>query len=432
MSEPRHYDVLVVGAGPAGLSAARTAAGHGARVGLVDLQPRAGGQVWRHDVAHGAPRAARQAIDQLSAAGVELLTGTQVVDAEAGCLRLERGDTTFDASYCDLILATGARELLLPFPGWTLPGVTAAGGLQALAKQGFPVSGRRVLIAGSGPLLLAAAATLRRHGAQLLGIVEQAPRAQVMRLARQLWRWPARAMQALQLQLQLADVPRYYDSCVTAAQGHGMLESVELQDAAGTTRQLACDLLGVGFGLLPNVELAALLGCALDPDGAHQRVRVDAMQRTSTAHIYAVGEACGIGGLHSARLEGAIAAHTACGHATRAQALLEQRDRARRFAVELTRSFALQPRVRQLARPDTLVCRCEDVPLGALDGFGDARAAKLATRCGMGACQGRICGAALAELGHFPRGHGRPPVFPARLATLAAVSGSCEHHGACS
>ncbi|MEW9570328.1 FAD-dependent oxidoreductase [Rhodanobacter sp. Si-c] len=425
MLEHCHYDVLVVGAGPGGLAAACTVATHGKRVALVDMQPRPGGQVWRHDIAHGAPRAARRAIAR-AAAGVELLAGTQVVDAEHGTLRLERGDDTFDVSYGALILATGARELLLPFPGWTLPGVSGAGGLQALAKQGFPVAGKRVLVAGSGPLLLATAVTLRRHGAQLLGIVEQAPHAQVMRFARGLWRWPARATQALQLQAQLMGVPRFDGHCVVAAHGRDALEAVELEDADGQRRRIGCDLLGTGYGLLPNVELAALLGCALEPEGAQQRVRVDAWQRTSIDGIYAVGEACGIGGLHSARLEGAIAAHVACGRPQRTQALLRRRDHARRFAATLAQTFALQPRVRRLADPDTLICRCEDVPLAALDGFTDARAAKLATRCGMGACQGRICGAVLAELGRFPRGGGRPPLFPARLATLAAVSESRE------
>jgi NADPH-dependent 2,4-dienoyl-CoA reductase/sulfur reductase-like enzyme len=425
MFERRHYDVLVVGAGPGGLAAACTAAAYGRRVGLVDMQPRPGGQVWRHDVGHGVPRAARRAIAR-AAAGVELLTGAQVVDAERGVLRIERGDDALDTGYDALILATGARELLLPFPGWTLPGVSGAGGLQALAKQGFPVAGKRVLVAGSGPLLLVTATTLRRHGAQLLGIVEQAPRARVMRFARGLWRWPARAMQALQLQAQLAGVPRFDGHCVVAAHGHDTLEGVELEDAAGHRRRIDCDLLGAGFGLLPNVELAALLGCALEADGAHQRVQVDAWQRTSVDGIHAVGEACGIGGLHSARLEGAIAAHAACGQPQRAESLARRRDRARRFAATLACTFALQPKVRWLADPDTLVCRCEDVPLAALDRFGDARAAKLATRCGMGACQGRICGAALAELGRFPRSGGRPPLFPTRLATLAAASESLE------
>lgn len=428
MLERRRYDVLVVGAGPAGLAAACTAAAHGKRVGLVDMQPRPGGQIWRHDVAHGAPRAARRAIAR-AAAGVELLAGAQVVDARQRTLRIERGEDALDASCDALVLATGARELLLPFPGWTLPGVSGAGGLQALAKQGFPVAGKRVLLAGSGPLLLAAAATLRRHGAELLGIVEQAPHAQVMRFARGLWRWPARAVQALQLQAQLAGVPRFDGHCVVAAHGRDALEGVEIEDADGRRRRLACDLLGSGYGLLPNVELAALLGCALERDGAHPRVRVDAWQRTSVDGVHAVGEACGIGGLRSAWLEGMIAAHAACGQPQRAKALLRRRDRARRFAATLAQAFALQTRVRRLADADTLVCRCEDVPLAALDGFTDARAAKLATRCGMGACQGRICGAALAELGRFPHDGGRPPLFPARLATLAALSESPEIAG---
>jgi len=430
MTEHRHYDMLVIGAGPAGLAAASTAAAHGMRTGLVDMQPRAGGQVWRHDVRHGAPYAARRALARTARAGVEWLAGTQVVDAEAGRLRLERGDGVLDASYGDLVLATGARELLLPFPGWTLPGVSGAGGLQALAKQGYPVGGKRVLVAGSGPLLLAAAATLRRHGAHVLGIVEQAPRAQVLRFARNLWRWPARAVQAAYLQAQLVGVPRLDGHCVVAAHGNDRLEGVELEDAAGQRRRIPCDLLGVGFGLLPNVELAMLLGCALESAGSHLRVRVDALQQTSVNHVYAVGEACGIGGLQSARLEGAIAAHAACGQAGQARALLRRRDRARRFAAALAQTFELQPRVRELATPDTLVCRCEDVPLAALDGFAEARDAKLATRCGMGACQGRICGAALAALGRFPHDGGRPPLFPARLATLAAVSDSCEPQGA--
>jgi NADPH-dependent 2,4-dienoyl-CoA reductase/sulfur reductase-like enzyme len=279
-----------------------------------------------------------------------------------------------------------------------------------------------VLIAGSGPLLLAAAVTLRRHGAQLLGVVEQAPHAQVMRFARGLWRWPARAAQALQLQAQLMGVPRFDGHCVVSAHGRDVLEGIELESAEGERQRLDCDLLGVGFGLLPNVELAALLGCALEPDGAHQRVHVDAGQRTSIEGIHAVGEACGIGGLHSAQLEGAIAAYVACGQPQRAKTLMRRREHARRFAAAMVETFALQPRVRELAHPDTLVCRCEDVPMAALDGFTDARAAKLATRCGMGACQGRICGAALAELGRFPSGGRRPPLFPARLATLAAVS----------
>jgi NADPH-dependent 2,4-dienoyl-CoA reductase/sulfur reductase-like enzyme len=419
-----YYDVLVVGAGPAGLAAAQAAAGHGARTGLLDAQARAGGQVWRHDIRRAAPRAARKAIATL--AQVEWLARHSVIAAEPHALRVEQPDGARVLRYGALVLATGARELLLPFPGWTLPGVTGAGGLQALAKQGWPVAGKRVLVTGSGPLLFAAAATLRAHGARLLGIHEQAPRAAVHAFARQLPRWPARVVQAIGLRARLAGVAYHCGSFVRRADGDGRLQSVEIEklDAEGRdgVRRVECDLLATGYGLVPNIELPQLLGCALESHGTHAHVQVDALSRTSIAGIHAAGELCGIGGLAAARIEGAIAGHMAAGAQADADALLPARAKARRFAELLSTHFALDPRLYAMATPQTTVCRCEDVSLAELDGYIDARDAKLATRCGMGACQGRICGSALAELGRFPHGGFRPPLFPARLSTLAAAS----------
>lgn len=411
------YDVLIVGAGPAGLAAAHAAASHGARVGLLDAQATAGGQVWRQDVQHGYPRLATRSIAAARQhPNVEWLVQTRVITAENGGLLVEDPQRARQLEYGALILATGARELLLPFPGWTLPGVTGAGGLQALAKQGWPLAGRRVVIAGSGPLLLAAAATARRHGAVVLAIYEQAPNDAVNQFARRLWRWPAKALQAALLRGQLAGVPYRCGSVVRRALGDATLHAIDVEGPRGSAR-IECDQLGVGYGLVPNVELAQMLGCQLRWDGAHPSVRIDAGQRTSIGSIFAAGELCGIGGRDSARIEGAIAGHASTGAAI-GPALLRKRDHARAFATALNSAFALHPRVRALALPDTLICRCEDVPLHALDGYPDARSAKLASRCGMGACQGRICGSALAELGRFPRSGQRPPLFPARLSTL--------------
>lgn len=413
-------DIVVIGAGPAGLEAARAAAGDGARVVLLDAQPRVGGQVWRHDVRRNDPPPALRALLARSQA-VDWRSQHQVVAASGRCLLVETPDAALEIEAEKIILATGARELLLPFPGWTLPGVTGAGGLQALVKQGWPIAGKRVLVAGSGPLLLASAATLRRHGAQVIGICEQAPLAQVAAFARDLWRWPARAWQALQLRAELAGVPYRTGCIVRRAHGNGRLERVELTTPHGS-ETLACDQLALGYGLLPNTETAALLGCAL-AGAPHPHVVVDDGLCTSVDGVLAAGEALGIGGLAAARIEGAIAGHVAAGNLAAAQRLRGRRRRARRFAAALARHFRLDPRVHALAEAHTTICRCEDVPLAALADCGDARDARLAARCGMGACQGRICGAALAELGRFPRsGLGRPPVFPARLATLAAAS----------
>lgn len=346
--------------------------------------------------------------------GVDWLSGTQVVATDAHRLLVQSPSQSQWLAAGAIILATGARELLLPFPGWTLPGVTGAGGLQALVKQGWPMKGKRVVIAGSGPLLLAAAATARRHGAHVSGIHEQAGRKAMTHFACGLWRWPQKLVQAGWLRTRLAGVPYRCDSVVTAAHGDEHLREIELDDQ----QRLPCDYLAVGYGLVPNTRLAQQLGCRLEPTGAHAHVQVDAEQRTSVDTIYAAGEACGIGGRDSALIEGAIAGLAAT-DATISASLKRRRHHARHFAAHLREHFALDPRVRELARPDTWICRCEDVPLSALDGHADGRDAKLATRCGMGPCQGRICGTALAEMGRFRAGGLRPPLFPARLATLA-------------
>ena len=432
MPQTDAFDVLVIGAGPAGLAAARAAASHGAQVALVDLQARAGGQVWRPDLRRGIAPGLRRALSALDeVAPIRWYLAAQAFAADANRIWIEQepgasGEGLLELRYRNLILASGARELLLPFPGWTLPGASGAGALQALAKQGWPIGGRRVLVAGSGPLLLAAAATLRAHGAQLLAICEQAPAAAVRGFAARLWRWPGKLAQAAALRARLVGVPYRCGAWVRAAHADGASIEVEIETARGVER-IACDRLAVGYGLVPNLELARQLGCALAPQGRHAGVRVDARQATSVAGVYAAGEACGIGGVEVARIEGAIAGHHAAGADDAARALYPRRQRARAFAELLPRHFALRDEVRACATADTLVCRCEDVPLARLQGWADARAAKLATRCGMGSCQGRICGAALAELNLFPASSDsvigaslmRPPLFPTRLAGLA-------------
>lgn len=408
-------DIVIIGAGPAGLSAALAAAPSGASIVILDDNPLPGGQIWRDGPNAHLPRAATELRERVAAcANIRIHNGTRVVAlaGERGLL-LEDFERGWRLDYRKLILCTGARELLLPFPGWTLPGVTGAGGLQALIKGGVPVDGQRVVIAGSGPLLLASAATARSNGAKILRIAEQASWPMLARFAMKLPRWPNKLLQSF----GLYDRAYRADSHVVAALGTDQLEGVRLNQG-GKTVEIECDRLACGFGLIPNVQLGQALGCTIE-NGA---IRIDAWQATTRAGIYAAGECTGFGGSELALVEGRIAGHAAVGEHESARVLWPQRQRWQRFADALRRDFALDPRLNQLAEPDTLVCRCEDVPYSALASKPDWTAAKLASRCGMGACQGRVCGAAAKQLFGWQPPAPRPPFSPARVDTLLQLA----------
>jgi NADPH-dependent 2,4-dienoyl-CoA reductase/sulfur reductase-like enzyme len=401
-------DLCVIGAGPAGLAAAYRAAQSGLSVTVIDDNPAAGGQIWRGEQAKPASPEAQAWFKKLRTVDIQLITGARVFQQpSAGTLLAETPEGVSELTYKSLVLATGARERFLPFPGWTLPNAMGAGGLQALVKTGLPIEGKRVVVAGSGPLLLAVAAYLRRCGAEVLLIAEQASSVQLAKFAIGL---AGKASQAFDLKRQLRGV-RYLSGCwVVAAAGDGKLESVTLSRGG----KVACDYLACGYHLVPNVELAALLGCAIE-NGA---VRVDQYQQTSVANVYAAGEATGIGGLELSLVEGEIAGLAIAGKRDEADRLLSVRDKQRRFAARLNRTFALRDELKQLPAPETIVCRCEDVTFARLSAHASWRAAKLQTRCGMGPCQGRVCGGAVEFLFGWRAESVRPPVLPVRLESL--------------
>jgi NADPH-dependent 2,4-dienoyl-CoA reductase/sulfur reductase-like enzyme len=409
-----YADLLIIGAGPAGMSAALAAASSGARIVLLDDNPLPGGQIWRDGPQAHLPKQARQLRERLAASGnIHRHSGTRVIACSGPRqLLVENADRGWLIDYDKLILCTGARELLLPFPGWTLPGVTGAGGLQALIKGGLPVRGERLVIAGSGPLLLASAATARHNGAQVLRIAEQAASAAVAGFAVQLPRWPGKLVQSL----TLFDRQYRTGTHVVAALGEEKLEGVRLRQQ-GKIIELACDRLACGFGLIPNTQLGQALGCEL----AGTALAVDAWQATTLADHYAAGECTGFGGSERALVEGAIAGHAAVGNSAAAEQLWPRRARWQGFARALNSAFRLDPQLKALAHADTLVCRCEDVPYAAIAGHTDWRSAKLASRCGMGACQGRVCGGALQYLFDWQPSAPRPPFSPARIETLLCV-----------
>jgi NADPH-dependent 2,4-dienoyl-CoA reductase/sulfur reductase-like enzyme len=328
---------------------------------------------------------------------------------------LERNGGSRDLAFDRLILATGARERFLPFPGWALPGVMGAGGLQALVKAGLDPQGRRVVVAGSGPLLLAVAAGLAGAHARVEGIYEQAPLARLAGFGITLLAQPDKLVEGARYRLSTLRAAYRTSSWVVRAEGSGKVESVTVTNGRRQW-QIACDWLACGFHLVPNLELPRLLGCRIEEG----YVAVDTLQQSSAPGVACVGELTGIGGLEKALVEGQIAGWAAVGREAEAGGLSVKRLRMQKFALRLDRAFALRPELRALASPDTVVCRCEDVTSDALKDCASWREAKLHTRCGMGACQGRVCGGATEFLYGWQGAGGRPPIYPAAVSTLAA------------
>ncbi len=411
-----NYDVVIVGAGPAGLAAACAAGESNATVAVIDQTPWLGGQIWRGVKTQTSNPQARQRIERFRQTKATLLDRTAVIASpKPGILLAERDQRPLQIQFKKLILATGARELFLPFPGWTLPGIIGPGGLQSLAKNGWPVNGKRVVIVGSGPLLLAVAVGLKRLGATIVSISEQAPQSSITRFAVFLCRYPVKIWQGIQLKLRLTGIPYRYGVWPVRAEGGEQLKSVTLTDGQKSWSE-QCDYLACGFGLVPNVELPLAVGCELKNDF----VWVDFNQATSVPNVYCAGEPTGIGGADCALIEGQIAGYAATNNGFKAEVLVAERASWHRFRAALATAFALRPELKSLASDETLLCRCEDVTLGRVREFNGWRDAKLQTRCGMGACQGRICGAASKVILDWGMESVRPPVLPALVGSLVS------------
>ena len=410
------FDVAVVGAGPAGIAAALAAADSGRTVGLIDDNPAAGGQIWRAAYSSARPSASQIWFDRLNKSAVQIVRGARVFHAATGELAAETDDSAIQISYGKLILATGARELFLPFPGWTLPNVMGAGGLQALAKSGLDIAGKRVVIAGTGPLLLAVATYARKCGARVIGICEQTPRSRMARFGLKMMLIPGKAAEAMRFGYELRGIPHWTDCWPVAAFGNRRVETVRVW-RQGQTSEIECDYLACGFHLIPNLELPRMCGCSL-----HENfVKVDEFQQTSVPGIFCAGEPTGIGGLELALVEGEIAGYAATNWEDRAKHLFAKRSRCQKVVRILQDAFPLRPELKNLARPDTLVCRCEDVSHERLCEHAGWRSAKLQTRCGMGPCQGRVCAPAAEFLFGWQADSVRPPLFPVRCSSLAAI-----------
>ncbi|AOR30645.1 FAD/NAD(P)-binding oxidoreductase [Streptomyces fodineus] len=459
MTERAH--LAVVGAGPAGLAGALAAAARGVRVTLVDAAEQAGGQFYRQPArALGARRAEalhhqwhtwerlRDGLDRHIAAGrithrtghhvwcVQRESGSFAVHALRGCAQEEGVTVRADA----VLLATGGYECVLPFPGWTLPGVVTAGGAQAMLKGGLVLPGRTVVVAGTGPLLLPVATGLAAAGARVAALVESAGPRALLRRAPALAAEPGKLAEGAWYAGQLLRHRVRTLSRHTVVEAHGTerLEAVTVAALGrderirpGSARRIPCDTLAVGQGMLAHTDLAETLGCTL----TGENVRVDDEQRTDVPGVWAAGETTGIGGAALALAEGHIAGRSIAArlHGTAPDprswaSAARARTRLRRFFAALETVYAPPAGWADRITDDTVVCRCEEVTAGqvrtAADalGAGDLRTVKLLTRAGMGWCQGRMCAPAVAGLTGCPLEPGRRPFArPVPLGVLAAL-----------
>ncbi|MEP6598440.1 MAG: NAD(P)/FAD-dependent oxidoreductase [Actinomycetota bacterium] len=401
-------DLVVVGGGPAGLAAARTAARSGADVLLVDASARLGGQIWRQPASGALPEPMRSV---LAHPRIEVRAGTTVWRAAprsgSGAVLSLSDRTQVEAR--TVVLATGASELVLPFPGWDLPGVVTPGAAQALLKaHGVPI-GRRVVVAGTGPFLWPVAAALHGAGVRVAALVEAAPLTRLVAVAAGLARHPRLVAQTASYlrSILAARIPVLSGRAVVAAHGVDAVRSVTVaaNDGSGR-REIPVDAVCVGWGFVPSVELARALGCHETPHPFRPlcTVDVDAHQATTVPGVFAAGEPTGVGGVVVASAEGTIAGAgvarwLGAGSADVAAARTTLR-RARRAAALLDRGFPLPMSWPGWLTPETMVCRCEEVTWAqvadAVDaGITDVRAIKGQVRCGMGWCQGRVCGPAI-------------------------------------
>jgi D-hydroxyproline dehydrogenase subunit alpha len=416
-------DVAVVGAGPAGIAACLAATRSRQRVALLDTASHPGGQIWRHAVSSAPPRAARPWLERLARAEVTRVYGASVVDLRRATngfeLLAERGTNACTVTTQHIVLATGARERFLPFPGWTLPNVVGVGAVQALLKAGASMRDKRIVIAGTGPLLLPVAASLARAGARVVLLAEHAPARDVVRFGASLWRSPALLLQAARYRADFARTRYITGAWVTAADGDARVERATVTNGRETWT-VDCDLLCVAYGLVPCTELARLAGC----ECVEGSMSVDERQESSVRGIYGAGETTGIGGAELALVEGEIAGLSASGRQAEAAPLLAHRSRLRAMSARMLDTFAPRAELRSLCRADTIVCRCEDVVCGSLNASWTSRQAKLYTRAGMGPCQGRVCGAALEFLFGWTPDTIRAPIEPILLSTFLADAAS--------
>ncbi len=455
------YDVVIVGTGPAGMSAAVKLSQRGLAVLIVDEQPTPGGQIWRgiernttgpilralgRDYEKGRALAA-----SFRACGAEYAPNTQVWQIEEGwSLYLSSNGKARRIVARAVLLANGAQERPVPFQGWTLPGVMTVGAAQILLKSGGMLPQGQVWIAGAGPLPLLYATQALNLGATITGYLDTSLPLRLKALSKLPGAWRdieglAKGFRWLRELEKSGRLIRRTSGLM--AQGDGKLQDIEWQ-SGGVRHKAKADVLLVHEGVVPRIHETLALGCAhaWNRDQNYLAPKLDRWGETSRVGLFVAGDAGGIGGWAAATIAGEIAALGIAGRLGVAANIDSLRQEAR-LDVRRQRALALRPFLNALYSPpgttipdDVIVCRCEEVTAGkirdATRGMApDPNAVKAATRCGMGPCQGRQCGysvqAILAEQHGIPACdvsffNIRPPLKPVTIGELASIENAEE------
>ncbi|MEX3314274.1 FAD-dependent oxidoreductase [Sulfitobacter sp. PS-8MA] len=450
-------DLIIIGAGPAGMSAAAVAARGGLRVMLLDEQPRPGGQIYRNVAQNRGQRgylgkayaAGAALVDALAHPGITIQTGATVWRLDEGPqVTWSQGGKSQTTPAAHVLLATGAQERPVPFPGWTLPGVMPAGAAQILMKTAGMLP-KDAVLAGSGPLLYLIAAQMIDAGCPPQALVETQTRRNMLsalrHLPRALFGMPT-LLKGLSLiaKIRAAGVPRYTGASDFRATAKANGDVAFAFRAQGRAHSLSCGLLLTHQGVIPGTHITRAAGIAHGwnaAQGAFQPEH-DLWGATDQPGLHVAGDGAGIGGAEAAAAAGELAALDILRRS--GQLGTDRRNqRAARARAALFRAHAIRPFLDAAYPPppetlspldDTIVCRCEEVSAGAIrqaigEGAQGPRQIKTSLRCGMGPCQGRMCDATLRGLlSEGPANQpispprARSPIKPIALGELAALS----------
>ena len=408
--------IIVIGAGPAGLAAAEAASRNGSEVALIDSSSRMGGQYWRHRSKVTGYRSNRA--DEIFAKVSAAQSITHIYEAniwsaerEGNLIRVNylQGGIESSLTAEKVIIATGAYDRTLPFPGWDTPGSMTPGAAQSLLKGQGVLVGKRIIVAGTGPFLLPVATGLAEAGAEIVALIDAnsplrwslSPLALLTNIAKfSELVYYARLMRKFRIR------PHFGRAVTTFANGVATISAVNsgFHIKSGKSQAMRADVVAVGWGFVPDLSLGGILGCAqrVDSDGT-VIFEVDGNQLSSQPQIWIAGEATGIGGADLSLIEGEIAGLAASGQKIK-HALLTERVRKQRFANALKRSYPVRDGWREWITSNTTICRCEEVKSQEIRdsvselGAEDSRTSKLFTRAGMGLCQGRMCSRNVSEI----------------------------------